>query len=323
MTTNLEHRILLTGGSGALGYHILRQLRALPGVKVLALLRGSSELLPDHREVAVERVDFADQAALRRILAAFSPTCVIHSAASGLQRPRPNWFDLAAFNIETTLRLFQCSAAVPGCHFVFIGTGLAYRSLGRPLREDDPIDTLHPYGATKGAADVLVRSAAAELEVPLTVIRPFSFTGIGDPAGRLFPSLLRAAAEKVPFEMSPGCQLRDHCATGDIAAGIVSAAKNPPSGALQQRVINLGSGSSESLRSLVSSVVDRLALDVHINFGAKPYALHEPMHLVADIAQAKELLGWHPQISLAYSVWELAETTHPRLELKKPERSTL
>ena len=322
MTTNLEHRILLTGGSGALGYHILRQLRALPGVKVLALLRGSSELHPDHREVAVERVDFADQAALRRILAAFSPTCVIHSAASGLQRPRPNWFDLAAFNIETTLRLFQCSAAVPGCHFVFVGTGLAYRSLGRPLREDDPIDTLHPYGATKGAADVLVRSAAAELEVPLTVIRPFSFTGIGDPAGRLFPSLLRAAAEKVPFEMSPGCQLRDHCATGDIAAGIVSAALNPPSGALQQRVINLGSGSSAPLREVVSSVIAQLGLEVDVKFGARAYAAHEPMHLVADISHANELLGWRPRTNLAYSVWELASDTQRGLKLVEPKHST-
>jgi UDP-glucose 4-epimerase len=316
-----EHRILITGGSGALGYHILTQLKTREDVQLLALSRESSKLHPVHSDVPCKRIAFEDMSALRSVMAQFSPTCVIHSAAAGLQRPRPKWFDLAAFNIDFTVRLFECVAAAARCQFIFISTGLAYRSINRPLREEDPIDTLHPYGATKGAADVLLRSAAADLQIPLTVIRPFSFTGIGDPAGRLFPSLLSAASDKLPFDMSAGLQRRDHCATSDIASGITTAALNLAGSPTSPFVVNLGSGSDVSLKQLVSDVVEQLELEVKINFGARDYAMHEPMHLVADTARARELLGWQPKMSLAYSVWELAKTAYPQLHLKEPKRS--
>ena len=54
-------------------------------------------------------------------------------------------------------------------------TGLGYRDQGRHLRESDPLDTEHPYGASKAAADMLMRAAAAEFGVPMVVLLLFSF----------------------------------------------------------------------------------------------------------------------------------------------------
>ena len=98
---------------------------------------------------------------------------------------------MARFNIHSTLMLFEKSCALPDCHFVYISTGLLYREQGRRLRESDPVESLHPYGASKAAADLLIRAAAEEFQRTLTVMRPFSFTGLHDAKGRLFPSLLR------------------------------------------------------------------------------------------------------------------------------------
>ncbi len=286
----------------------------------MGLLRKNSIIHNAHRNITYRRIDFASREALTEVLADFRPTCVIHSAASGLQFPRPEWFELLRFNVDVSIALCEAAAAVPGCHFVYISTGLGYREQNRPLRESDPMDTLHPYGASKAAADLLVRSAAAEFDVPLTVLRPFSFTGVGDPSTRLFPSLLRAAVEKTPIDLSPGTQFRDHCATSDIAAGIIAAVFSSSSTAGTPRIFNLGSGKNISLRTLIEGVLEELGLEVHLNFGARSYARHEPMHLVADITHAQTELGWHPKLNLAYSVWELAQAAHPSLKLRKPQQ---
>src|SRR5260370_14084520 len=121
------------------------------------------------------------------------------------------------FNVDVPLGWGEGFYHAPPCHFVYVSSGLAYRDQGRLLREIDPLDSRHPYGASKAAADLLLRAASAEFGVPLTILRPFSFTGLADESPRLFPSLLRAAAERQPFDLAPRDHIRDYTAAQDIA----------------------------------------------------------------------------------------------------------
>jgi nucleoside-diphosphate-sugar epimerase len=157
--------------------------------------------------------------------------------------------------------------------------------------------------------------------VPLTIIRPFSFSGAGDTGSRLFPSLLRAAEQKQAFDLSPGDQIRDHCAVHDIAHGIALAVARRHELPPETQVFNLGSGSTTPLRQLIEGVVAELGLDVRLNFGARLPAPFEPKHVVADTTRARSLLGWHTQTNFAYAVWELAQKSFPKLKLKQPRHS--
>jgi UDP-glucose 4-epimerase len=233
---------------------------------------------------------------------------------------RPAWFDMIRFNVDVTLNLCESVSRIPGCHFVFISTGLAYRDQGRALREEDPLDTQHPYGASKAAADILVRSAAAEFGVPLTVFRPFSFSGLGDSSSRLFPSLLRAAAEKRPFIMTAGDQVRDHCAAADIAHAIALSLLEGHSAGEPAQIFNLGSGSLAPLRPLVEGVVKELALDISLRFGEKQLIPFEPKHLACDISRARSQLEWQPRLNFGYAIWQLAQESFPMLNIKEPRQ---
>jgi nucleoside-diphosphate-sugar epimerase len=135
---------------------------------------------------------------------------------------------------------------------------------------------------------MLVRSAAAEFGVGLTVLRPFSFTGLWDDRGRLFPTLLRAAADRRAVDLSPGDQVRDHCSARDIAAGIAAAMESGQHGPSEPRIYNLGSADRTPLRKVIENVVDEIGVDVKLNFGARDYARYEPMFLGADIRRAAE-----------------------------------
>jgi len=312
-------RVLVTGASGTLGYNVVRQLGAThPETRVHVLMRTIDEtLFGDLANVHLERVDLADVAATARAVAAIVPNAIIHCAGSGVRPSKIGWFEQIQLNVSATVALFEASCELEDCHFIHVSTGLVYSSQDRPCREHDPIDTLHPYGASKAAADCLLRAGAERLKRHLTVVRPFSFTGLHDGGDRLFPSLLRAAAEGRPLAMSAGTQIRDYCAVQDVAEGIVLMLEE---GTLPGRdTFNLGSGRSISLRGIVASVCRQLGIEVELQLGALPFHPQEPMNLVADIHLAKSL-GWEPRTNLAYAVWQLARSQFPGLAVTEPER---
>jgi nucleoside-diphosphate-sugar epimerase len=313
-----SNRFIVTGANGTLGRNLLEKFAEWPNTETLALLRTCSTPAKEFARVRYQPVDFLNRKEVATVIKRFQPTSVIHCAASGMRWPRVEWFDLVRFNVDVSLFLCESAAQVPGCQFVYISTGLSYRDQGRSLLESDPLDTEHPYGASKAAADMLMRAAAAEFDVPMVVLRPFSFSGGGDTSTRLFPSLLRAAAAKQPFDLSPGDQVRDHCAVGDIADGIAQAVLLRRALGRDTQVFNLGSGGTACLKELIRGVVEQIGLDIQLNFGARDYARFEPKHLVADIKRAKEQLHWEPRTNFAYAIWELARESFPELALKKP-----
>ena len=310
-------RILLTGASGTLGRNFLELAGNDPNFEILALLRPESRFCQNYSSVKEVREDLWNRERVARIVAEFRPSTIIHCAATGMDFPRSQWFDLIRFNVDFTVSLCESAALAGGSHFVFIGTGLAYKSVPRPLNEDDPLDTRHPYGASKAAADLLIRSAAVEFGLPLTVLRPFSFTGIGDDRNRLFPSILRAASLGVPLELTSGLQSRDHISARDVAGAIIAATRNVPAPD-NPRVFNIGGGSSASVREMVEGVVAELGIPVELRFGAKTLGRFEPGHLVADASLAKNELNWFPTHRVSHAVWELSRESFPALNLAQP-----
>lgn len=310
-------RILITGATGTLGYNVYRVLSGDPRYELYLPVRTlRPELFKPDGQVRVFLLDLADRTRVREVIEQTQPDAVVHCAASGLRPPKPAWFEMTSFNVEGTLRLFEACCALRRCHFIYISSGLVYREQGRPLSETGPLDTLHPYGASKSAADWLLRAAAVEFGRKLTLLRPFSFTGLNDGGERLFPSLLRAAAEGRPFPLSAGGQVRDFCSVTDIARGVALSIE--PGHASLMEALNLGSGLAVTIRGTVERVCQELNLRVDLQFGARDYYPHEPMHLVADIAKAEAMLGWRPRENLAHAVWELAQSEFPALPVTRP-----
>ena len=312
------HRILLTGASGTLGRNFLELAGNDPNLEILVLLRSESRFHSKYASAREARVDLWDREGVARIVADFRPATIIHCAATGMEFPKTEWFDLIRFNVDFTVNLCESAALSGGSHFIFISTGLAYKSIPRPLNEADPLDTRHPYGASKAAADLLVRSASVEFGIPLTVLRPFSFTGIGDDRSRLFPSILRAASSGVPIELTSGLQSRDHISARDVASAIIATVRNVPAPD-NPAVFNIGGGSSATVREMVEGVVAELGIPVKLRFGAKAEGRFEPSYLVADSSLAKKKLNWFPAQRLSHAVWELSRESFRDLNLSEPQ----
>lgn len=313
-------RVLLTGASGTLGYNIARQLASQTKVHAILPIRRPLLKLAElgTRVEVLDDVELSNTARVRTLISRVEPDVIIHCAASGLRPLKPNWFDLVNFNVEATLRLFEAYCGSTARHFVYVSTGLVYREQGRPLTEEDPIESFHPYGASKAAADLLLQAAAVEFDRPLTIVRPFAFTGLQDFEPRLFPSLLRAAVSTQTFLMTSGDQIRDFCAVEDIARGVIEIASQSPQQITEK--FNLGAGVGKTLQQIVKEVVEDLGLAVRVEFGSIDSPEHDPRNLVADINKAKRVLDWAPATRLSYAVWELAQELFPALSVREPER---
>jgi UDP-glucose 4-epimerase len=155
----------------------------------------------------------------------------------------------------------------------------------------------------------------------LTILRPFSFTGLHDGGNRLFPGLLGAASSGTPFRLSAGEQIRDFCAVQDIAEAVKAVITAEQLRDVARKpgieVFNLGSGLLRPIRTIVEDVCKQLSLDVDLRFGELPYHPNEAMHLVANIDKAKSI-PWAPRVNLSFAVWELAQAAFPTLSVTRP-----
>ena len=305
-----------------LGQAILRYLAGREDVVVLALYRSGSGgcRTPSLPFLATATCDLGKDEEVAAVLKDFRPTAVIHAAATGMQIPRPDAKTLTEINVRMAVRLAEVVSRLDRRSFVHVSSGLAYRDQGRPLRETDPLDPKHPYGVSKAQAETELGRVANQAGLPLTIVRPFSFTGEGDFGTRLFPSLLACAAEQKRFDMSAGDQVRDHSSVDDIAAGVTAAALFRPA-PRRPEVFNLGAGDTRTLRELVTSVIDQLGLNIDIQFGARPHADGEPMFVVPDMTRTRKMLNWKTSENVAHAVWRLARHSFPSLNVREPRRT--
>lgn len=318
---NDRRKVLLTGGSGTLGYNILKRLASDCRFQIVAPLRnmGWRGVHQFVGRVKFIEHDLADAVHTAQIVERVNPEIIIHCAASGLRPPRASWFELMQFNVVSTMQLFQmnCRLDKPS-HFIYLSTGLAYREQQRPLNEDDPLETLHPYGASKAASDLMLQAAAAEFNRRLTILRPFAFTGEHDGGRRLFPIILEAAMQKKQISLTAGKQVRDFCAVNDIADAVIRVIESDQDSLIEK--FNLGSGSTLPLREVIEDVCQQLELRVDMAFGESRLHPFEPTYSVANICHAQSKLSWSPETNLAFAVWELAQDIFPSLTSRKPER---
>ncbi|MEW6252000.1 MAG: sugar nucleotide-binding protein [Planctomycetota bacterium] len=203
-----HERWLVTGASGQLGGHVVRQLAdelargdlarersaretsaagvpAATGPAILALAWRQPVATPG---VPVARIDLADLAALRACVAEFRPTHVIHLAAlTAVADCHARPADAERLNVEATGALADAAASV-GARFVFSSTDMVFAGDAAPYRETDPPAPLSHYGRTKVAAERLLagRPGMLTVRIPLMYGLPVGAPGLplGTAAGQ-------------------------------------------------------------------------------------------------------------------------------------------
>jgi UDP-glucose 4-epimerase len=316
-------RVLLTGATGYIGSHTWLALLAA-GFRVVGMddfSNSSPEVLARLRRIAgaepeFVRADVRDAAALDALFARERIDAVVHFAAFkavGESTAKP--LEYYANNLGALLAVTQAMAR-HGCRaFVFSSSATVYGKPERlPIREDAPLSSTNPYGATKLIGENILRDLQqADPRWAVALLRYFNPAGahesglIGeDPRGlpnNLMPYVAQVAVgqrERLQvfgndYDTPDGTGVRDYIHVVDLAAGHADAlrylldAKRPAT-------VNLGTGRGYSVLELVRAFERASGRGIPLEIvGRRPGDIDA---CYADPTLARELLGWRAQRGL-------------------------
>jgi UDP-glucuronate 4-epimerase len=300
--------ILVTGGAGFIGSHLVDQLLSEDDWKVAvvddfndfydpAIKHENIRQHHDNPRFHLFDADIRDKSRLDHLFAAHRFDCVVHLAARAGVRPSLDQPQLyAETNINGTLNLLELARQHGIKKFVFGSSSSVYGTNAKvPFSEDDPIrQPISPYAATKGAGELFSHTYSHLYGIRVVCLRFFTVYGARqrpDLAIHKFARLI-SAHKRIPV-FGDGTTRRDYTYVDDIIAGVRAAIDYERS---QYEVINLGESRTVELRELISLLERELGVTAQIDW--QPLQPGDVPQTYADISKARALLGYNPQTQI-------------------------
>lgn len=287
-------RVLVTGGAGFIGSHIVDALlgRGHEVAVLDDLSSGTERNIP-----AVYGADrlvihsIQDGVFIRALVSGFRPDAICHQAAQpSLRKSIDDPAGDASINIIGTLNVIHAAKAC-GAHVVFASTSAVYDPRGGAFTEDSPICPNLPYGIAKAAAETYLRNST----VSYTILRYGNVYGprqvqVGE--NQLIPHCLAHLLEGKPFQINgDGEQTRDFVYVEDIARANVLAFEGRAQG-----TFNCGSGHGVTIARVCGLLATALGRTEGFDYGpAKP---GEARHVALNSRAAHDILGWRSELRL-------------------------
>jgi len=290
-------RVLVTGGTGFMGRHLVRALHARGDRVVVVGRRAYPGQVPGLQpEITYHAGDVASASFTDQVVRETRPELVFH-LASAVDVSR----DLDAIDGQVQATQMSAVHVARAClthgvgRLVHVGTCEEYGNGPAPFHETQDPAPVSPYSAAKVAATAFVRMLCSSFGLRAVVVRPFLTYGPEQESNLLIPALIRSALAGRDFPMTGGEQSREFNYVDDIVAGFLRAADAP---GVEGLTINLGCAEPRRIRDVAQMVLDLMGNPVRAEFGKLPYRPGETWEFYCDNSRARERLGWSPTVQL-------------------------
>lgn len=318
--------LLLTGGAGFIGSHLVRHAVEL-GLRVVTLdaltYSGSLGRLEAVQGAANHQFvhgDIRDEALVARLLREHAVDAIVHLAAEShvdrsIASPRP----FIETNIEGTFVLLEAARrywlgerglGVDGCRFHHVSTDEVYGQLRAddpPFTERSPIAPSSPYSASKASSDHLALAYHHTYGLPVVVTRCSNNFGPQQAGEKFIPTIIRACVNETPIPVyGDGKNVRDWIYVDDHCRGMLAALRLGHPG----RVYNLGASNEWHNIDLVHRICelfDRLRPRARPHRELIAFVEDRPGHdwrYAIDSSRARDELGWAPRAEFAAALEE-------------------
>jgi UDP-glucose 4-epimerase len=303
--------ILVTGGAGYIGSHMVYAL-VEAGERVVVLDNLSTGFKWAIAEgVPLVTGETGDEALVARLIAEHGVSAIIHFAASIVVPDSvSNPLGYYRNNTVNSRALIECAVKGGVKQFIFSSTAAVYGNPAKvPIREDDAVAPMSPYGSSKLMTEIMLRDAGIAHGLDYVILRYFNVAG-ADPKLRTGQStksathLIKVAVEtalgKRPkmdvfgtdYPTPDGTCIRDYIHVADLVRAHSDALAYLRAGG-KPVTLNCGYGHGFSVLDVIDTVKRASGVDFRVDrAGPRP---GDPAQIVANSDRARELLHWQPQ----------------------------
>lgn len=302
--------VLVTGGAGYIGSHMVLQLcDAGEGVVVLDNLVTGFDWAVDPRATFVNG-NAGDMELVGELIGRHGITEIIHFAGSiVVPESVANPLKYYGNNTATSRNLLEAAVRGGVRHFVFSSTAAVYGMTGlEPVAEDTPLAPMSPYGRSKLMTELMLADVAAAHPITYGALRYFNVAG-ADPkkrSGQSTPEathLIKVTAQAAlgqrdhvgifgtDFPTPDGTGVRDYIHVTDLVDAHALLLGYLRQGGASV-TLNCGYGQGYSVRQVIDMVHRVSGVDFEVREG--PRRPGDPASVVARADKVRELLGWTP-----------------------------
>ena len=309
-------RILITGGAGFIGSHLVDRLLATTDSQVVIVDNFSDYYSPEIKLANVRphienpryqlhKIDIRDFDKLQAVVSANSFETIIHLAACTGVRPS---LEQARFyeqvNVTGTLNLLELAREFKIERFIFGSSSSVYgANPNAPFSEEMLPMPISPYAATKAAGEMLAYTYSHLYNLKTVCLRFFTVYGPRQRPDLAIHKFARLMSEGKPIPVfGDGTTQRDYTFVDDIVNGIIAALNY---NLTPYEAINLGCSQMISLNRLIEVIES--AMGIKANVDRLPMHPGDLLLTHADISKAEKMLGYAPQTSIENGVAKFVE----------------
>lgn len=292
--------ILVTGGTGFVGSHLVEELvnQGANVVTTFLELDPVSYFFTQNlnKKVVMVQSDVEDFEKMHDIITKNNIEYIFHLAAQALvETAFYNPKRTLTTNITGTINILESSRLFPKVKAVIVASSdKAYGKLEKgKYKETDPLRGDHPYEVSKSAADLICFTYFKTYGVPVVTTRFGNIYGEGDlNFSRIIPGIMKSLITNERLELrSNGKFVRDYLYVKDVVSGYLLLAKNI--GKTKGKAYNFGSKETLSVLTVIKLI--EKTLKKKINYKILNTAKNEIPYQSLDYSKIKKALGWSPK----------------------------
>jgi len=294
-------RILVTGGAGFIGSHLVEKL--LAAAHEVAILDDFNDFYDPQikrdniaavsKDTVIHHVDLRESAAVRSVFHREKFETIVHLAARAGVRPSIQYPQLYYdTNVSGTLHLLDAARVTGVERFIFASSSSVYGiSKTVPFSEDQHLtQTLSPYAATKIAGEFLCSTFSHLYHMRMVALRYFTVYGPRQRPDLAIHQFTRRIYAGQPIDQfGDGTTRRDYTYIDDVIQGTMAALNYDES---PFDIFNLGESETIQLNELISAIEKTLGKKAKVN--RLPEQPGDMPLTCADISKARKLLGYNP-----------------------------
>lgn len=298
--------ILVTGGTGFIGSHLIEELIAQKANPIATYLyldpRSYFAVKNLEKYTTLANVDITDYRKVFDLITKFQVDYIFHLAAQPIvEIAYYNPLETIYTNIIGTVNILESARNYPHIHALVVASSdKAYGKLAKTkYSENDPLKGDHPYEVSKSSADLICQSYYKTYQIPVAISRFGNIYGEGDlNFSRIIPGIAKSLIKQQTLELrSNGQYVRDYVYVKDVVSGYLLMASNIDKS--KGHAFNFGSQDTHSVINLIKLIES--ILDKKVDYKILNNAKNEIPYQSLNFNKSKKLLGWKPK-------WDMTQT---------------